>query len=140
VSSEMQAPQGEVPAGPVLSGGAPAIGWTIPIVVVLTVSSLILGLALSAVGGQRGAGEGTGPVATALPLATHPAPYPGVQRLSAQEAQAKLGRGEAVLIDVRSKAAYDRLHAAGALSFPEAEIEAREGELPQGVLLILYCT
>jgi len=139
VSSEEQGPQDEIPAR-----SAPlrrqSVGWAIPIVVVLVVAGLILGLLLSAGSGQREAEQEAGPVATALPLPTHAIPYPDVPRLSAKETQARLARGEAVLIDVRSKAAYDRLHAAGALSFPESEIEGRQSELPKGTQLILYCT
>jgi rhodanese-related sulfurtransferase len=48
--------------------------------------------------------------------------------------------GQAVLVDVRSKASYDKSHAAGAISMPEEEVGARVDELPQDKDIILYCT
>jgi len=78
--------------------------------------------------------------ATAGPLPTLPIPNPGVPRISLQDLQVKLVQGEAVLVDVRGKAAYDEAHAQGAISFPEAELDARLGELPRDKDLVFYCT
>ncbi len=80
------------------------------------------------------------PVVTVQPQPTNQPPFPNVPRISIQEAKEKVELGRAVLIDVRSKQAYDSQHAAGALSFPEEEIEARLSELPRDKELILYCT
>jgi rhodanese-related sulfurtransferase len=55
-----------------------------------------------------------------------------------EETVDKLGSGQAVLVDVRSKSSFDTLHVEGALSFPENEIEGRLDELPQDVDLVLY--
>ena len=44
----------------------------------------------------------------------------------------------AVLYDARSPAAYRSVHAVGALSFPEADMAARYGELPSDKSLIFY--
>jgi 3-mercaptopyruvate sulfurtransferase SseA len=77
---------------------------------------------------------------TAQPLSTASIPYPDVPRISLQETQDKLEQGEAVLVDVRSKAAYDQSHAAEAISIPEGEIADRLGELPRDKVIILYCT
>lgn len=67
---------------------------------------------------------------TAQALPTRQIPYPAVPRTSLQEALAQIEAGEAVLVDVRSRASYEASHAAGSLSFPEEEIEARLDELP----------
>jgi 3-mercaptopyruvate sulfurtransferase SseA len=44
-----------------------------------------------------------------------------------------------VIIDVRAKQSYDEGHIAGAISFPEAEADARIAELPKDRLIIAYC-
>jgi 3-mercaptopyruvate sulfurtransferase SseA len=44
-----------------------------------------------------------------------------------------------IIIDVRAKQAYDEGHIAGAISFPEAEVDARIAELPKDKLIIAYC-
>lgn len=63
-----------------------------------------------------------------------------VPRISAEEARRKAEKGEAVLLDVRSKNAYDASHAEGAVSIPLGELEARLGELPKDKLVAAYCT
>jgi hypothetical protein len=80
------------------------------------------------------------PGSTAGPLPTNPPPYPGVTRISLQETREKTDNGQAVLIDVRSESSYDKLHAKGAFSIPEQEIEGRLDELPRDKEVILYCT
>jgi rhodanese-related sulfurtransferase len=61
-----------------------------------------------------------------------------VARIALDEATKQVERGQAVLIDVRSRASYEKAHAAGAISMPESEIEARLEELPRDKNLILY--
>jgi hypothetical protein len=114
----------------------------IPIVVGLVVVAIIVGAIISienrrsqAAAGSEG---GLSSAATANPLATRSIPYPDVPRISLQETQDRLASGQAVLIDVRSKESYDRAHAAGALSVPEAEIHTRVEELPRDIDLVLY--
>lgn len=62
------------------------------------------------------------------------------RRISVEEARQALAKGEAVLVDVRSKEAYEGSHAQDALSIPLAEIGSRAGELPKNKLIITYCT
>ena len=57
-----------------------------------------------------------------------------------EETQNKMALGQAILVDVRSKASYDKSHAEGAISIPEAEMGARVDELPRDKDIILYCT
>jgi hypothetical protein len=44
-----------------------------------------------------------------------------------------------IIIDVRAKQAYDEGHIAGAISFPEADVDARVAELPKDKLIVAYC-
>lgn len=61
-----------------------------------------------------------------------------IQRISPAEAKALLDGGTAVLYDVRSENEYRALHAADAISFPEADTIARFSELPADKSLIFY--
>jgi rhodanese-related sulfurtransferase len=45
-----------------------------------------------------------------------------------------------VIVDVRDRVYYDEMHAAGAISIPLSELEARLGELNPDQWIILYCT
>ncbi|MFL6259900.1 MAG: rhodanese-like domain-containing protein [Thermoanaerobaculia bacterium] len=62
------------------------------------------------------------------------------RRLPASEARQALAKGEAVLVDVRNKEAYEASHAQGAISIPLSDIGSRAGELPKNKLVIAYCT
>ena len=69
--------------------------------------------------------EGAGPGASAMPLA---------------EALERRDRGEAVLIDVRSREAYAEGHIPGALNIGAGDIETRALDIRKmGRLPILYC-
>lgn len=80
------------------------------------------------------------PVVTTAPLPTTELPFPNIERISLKETQSKLDKGDALLIDVRTKELYDQSHAARAISLPEDEVGTRLSELPKDKLLILYCT
>jgi 3-mercaptopyruvate sulfurtransferase SseA len=83
------------------------------------------------------------PTATAAKAAATPPVLTSpedVQRISPAEVKALLDSGAAVLYDARAAELYQALHAAGAISFPEADAAARLGELPDGRDLIFYCT
>jgi Rhodanese-like domain len=65
---------------------------------------------------------------------------PGAPEVPLAEALERCGRGEAVLIDVRSPSAYARGHVPGALNIPAHTIERRAVEIrTMGRLPILYC-
>ncbi|MBT8192921.1 MAG: rhodanese-like domain-containing protein [Acidimicrobiia bacterium] len=49
-------------------------------------------------------------------------------------------RGEALIVDVRERAAYEESHISGALALPESELDTRIGELPRDQLIVTYCT
>jgi hypothetical protein len=61
-----------------------------------------------------------------------------LQLVTTAEAYALANDGTALLYDTRSAEDYQNLHAAGALSFPEADVAARYGELPTDNALIFY--
>ena len=48
------------------------------------------------------------------------------------------GAGEALLVDVRTRATYDQAHIAGAISMPSSEVLDRYHELPTDKLVIFY--
>ena len=85
-------------------------------------------------------GDAAAPRSTLQAQFTSSIPYPTVRRIAVQDARTKLEQGQAVLIDVRSKASYDKTHAEGALSMPETEIDAHLNDLSRDKELILYCT
>jgi rhodanese-related sulfurtransferase len=65
---------------------------------------------------------------------------PEIPRISAEEALRLAAKGEAVIVDVRDKLAWDGGHAEGALSIPLAEVGKRASELPKDKLIAAYCT
>jgi flagellar basal body-associated protein FliL len=113
--------------------------WIIPVIVGVVVVAVIVG-AIVSLGGQPDAADASGQVSTAGAQSTTSLPYPDVQRISLEETTQKMESGEAVLVDVRSRSSYDNAHAAGAISVPEDEVDARLSELPRDKLLIFYCT
>ena len=44
-----------------------------------------------------------------------------------------------MIIDVRAKELYDAGHIAGAISFPEADVDTRINEIPKDKLVVAYC-
>jgi hypothetical protein len=62
-----------------------------------------------------------------------------VRRVTVTETKAMTDRGEAVVVDVRTKEQFDGGHIKGALSIPRSELTKRAGELPKDKLIIFYC-
>ena len=65
-----------------------------------------------------------------------------VHRVTVEEAKAALDSGAAVIVDVRSQAAYDTSHIAGALFIPLGafETDIANIDLPKDQWIITYCT
>jgi predicted sulfurtransferase len=61
-------------------------------------------------------------------------------RIEAPELKRLVEKGEAVIIDVRSKDAWDMGHIQGAIHVPLAELEARLSQIPKDKLIAAYCT
>jgi rhodanese-related sulfurtransferase len=81
---------------------------------------------------------GTVAVVTAAGLGA--AQSPEIPRIEAREALRLASKGEAVVVDVRDRLAWEAGHAEGALSIPLAEVAKRASELPKDKLIVAYCT
>lgn len=95
-------------------------------------SAVIAGLLWIATGASAFAQPQTTPQPAADPAAA--------RRISGEEARQAVAKGEAVLVDVRAKQAYDASHAKGAISLPLSDLPSRAGELPKDKLIVTYCT
>lgn len=118
---------------------AAATSPAIPIVVGLVLVVVAGGILLS-LDSWRSTSAGASADPTARALSTLDIPYPDVPRISLEDAQQGLARGEVLMVDVRSKTAFDALHIEGAISVPEDEIEDRLDELDPARSIVLYCT
>ena len=67
-------------------------------------------------------------------------PFPGIQRISVQEAKAAVEKNKAVFVDVRGEELYLDEHIPGAISLPEDQLANRFSELNQDDWIITYCT
>ena len=63
----------------------------------------------------------------------------GVGLVTAEQVLAA-GAEHVQLVDVRTREAYDLVHATGAISLPESEMVRLASELPTDRTLVLYCT
>lgn len=61
------------------------------------------------------------------------------RRITPAEVQELLDKGEVILVDVRTEAAYRAGHIKGAWLIPAAEIASRVDELPRDKLIATYC-
>jgi len=67
--------------------------------------------------------------------------YPdGARRVTADELQAMLKNGEAIVVDVRNQASYDIGHIPGAKLIPSGEILNHVNELPRDKMIVTYCS
>lgn len=103
---------------------------------------VIAGLLWIATGASAFAQPQTTPTAPAVKPAAQQAPAEpaDARRISGEEARQAIAKGEAVLVDVRAKQAYEAGHAKGAISLPLSDVPSRAGELPKDKLIITYCT
>src|SRR5919109_766629 len=63
----------------------------------------------------------------------------GVEQLSAEELDRRLGRGDVVVLDVRPEAEYRAGHIAGARSVPLPALESTVDKLPRRREIVAYC-
>lgn len=81
------------------------------------------------------------PTRTQAPLKL-PATEADVPRVTVENAKAALDSGKAIIVDVRSREAYDAGHIAGALYIPLADMENNPEKLglDKDQWIITYCT
>jgi predicted sulfurtransferase len=61
-------------------------------------------------------------------------------RVEAEEVKRLAAKGQVVIIDTRTKDAYDFEHIQGALSVPVGELESHLAKLPKDKFIAAYCT
>jgi 3-mercaptopyruvate sulfurtransferase SseA len=76
------------------------------------------------------------PVSTTAPTTSSD----GVRRITTVELRDALEKGTAVIVDVRATASYEQNHIKGALHIPLEDFPRRIGELPQGKMIVTYCS
>ena len=64
----------------------------------------------------------------------------GARRISVQDAQNLIAKGQAVVIDVRNQPAFDQGHIRGAKLIPVQDMGSRYSELPRDKTIITYCS
>lgn len=62
-----------------------------------------------------------------------------VEAIAPAELEARLKRGDVVLIDVRPESEFEAGHIRGARSIPIEELDERLAELPDGAEIVAYC-
>jgi len=81
-----------------------------------------------------------GPGLLGAQMAEPVAPAEEAPRIQAEELKKLVDKGEAVIVDVRHKSAWDMGHIEGALHIPLTELPGRLKELPKDKLIACYCT
>ena len=61
------------------------------------------------------------------------------EKITPANLQARLARGEVILLDVRPVEEYQAGHFPGAISMPISELAKRMGELPKEKQIVAYC-
>ena len=102
----------------------------------LIAGGLLLLLAAALLITQNGAGQPASPASSAHDEET----YPGIPRVSLEEAKAALDSRKAVFVDVRGADVFAMSHIPGSLSIPLADLESRLAELDPNQWIITYCT
>ena len=103
----------------------------------LFLAALVLGLLLVACNSKDAKLKGQ--LAPATP-ATPGAPNDGVRRITTVELRDALAKGEAIVVDVRTEAAFKEGHVKGARLIQTNQILSKSGELPQDKLIVFYCS
>jgi 3-mercaptopyruvate sulfurtransferase SseA len=105
----------------------------------LFLTALVLGAVLIACNSKDAKLNGQSAGATPTPGA-HAAPNDGVRRITTVELRDALAKGEAIVVDVRTEAAFKEGHVKGASLIQTNQILSKSGELPQDKLIVFYCS
>jgi hypothetical protein len=68
------------------------------------------------------------------------APADNARRITAADAYKLYEKGNVVIIDTRTEAAYKESHIKGAILMPVNEVAAKANELPHDKTIVAYCT
>jgi len=80
-------------------------------------------------------------IAVNPPAGTPEVRYPdGVRRVTTEELDALIKKGEVFLVDVRNQDSYDMGHIPGSRLIPAGEILDHVNELPRDKMIITYCS
>jgi 3-mercaptopyruvate sulfurtransferase SseA len=120
------------------------------LVVGLMMVVFLLGQSTAGTGGSAGGAGSTSGGTTNNPPAANPTVPSNDQQASTGSEPPRIELKEfkalyddparrPVIIDVRAPQAYQEGHIKGAISFPEAEVDARVNELPKDRLIVAYC-
>lgn len=89
---------------------------------------------------NRAANKATAPVATPPAAAASDIPSPEIKRITTEETNALVAKGEAVIVDTRGDASYEKGHIKGALAITSSDLAARIKELPRDKKIVTYCS
>jgi 3-mercaptopyruvate sulfurtransferase SseA len=64
----------------------------------------------------------------------------GARRVTAEELDTMMKNGQAIVVDVRTQAAYDVGHIPGSKLIPAGEILNHLDELPRDKMIVTYCS
>ena len=64
----------------------------------------------------------------------------GARRVTADEMDAMVKNGQAIIVDVRNQASFDQGHIPGAKLIPAGEILNHLNELPRDKTIVTYCS
>ncbi len=64
----------------------------------------------------------------------------GARRVTADEMDDMVKKGQAIIVDVRNQASYDMGHIPGAKLIPAGEILNHLNELPRDKMIVTYCS
>ncbi len=88
---------------------------------------------------NRAANTATVPIATPTAAAESNVPFPEIKRITTDETNALVAKGEAIIVDVRGDESYQKGHVKGALSITSSDLAARIKELPRDKKIVTYC-
>jgi 3-mercaptopyruvate sulfurtransferase SseA len=77
---------------------------------------------------------------TASPTPAAPTPADSARRIKAAELHELWEKGNVVIIDTRSEAAYKDEHIKGSISVPAGTVLSKLDELPKNKMIVAYCT
>ncbi len=77
---------------------------------------------------------------TASPAPAAPTPADNARRIKAAELHELWEKGNVVIIDTRSEAAYKDEHIKGSISVPAGTVLSKLDELPKNKMIVAYCT